>query len=206
MLPLQLVWGGALMPHGAAQPRGAHLLRRLAVLALRLSVEFQRFLTALSVRPGSSLAMTAGRDSQGQREGGRQSSRLVVAGPEQHLSRLAAGPEQTAVRCTSASVPNGMIGPVAAGSVPSVVSHSTICCRRCRAPGGWGGQAGRGQTRARARARASPPPCHGWPCHQAVCAAQPALDRGQGMTPGGGEGCPGKGMPWLGSLPGAPSG
>jgi hypothetical protein len=35
-----------------------HLAFMLQVAALRLRVEFQRFLTALSVRPGSSLAMT----------------------------------------------------------------------------------------------------------------------------------------------------
>jgi hypothetical protein len=34
------------------------VLRSAAAAALRFKVEFQRFLTALSVRPGSSLAMT----------------------------------------------------------------------------------------------------------------------------------------------------
>lgn len=49
-------------------PFGTHFARMLDVPALRLRVEFHLFLTALSVRPGSSLAITATATQTGARQ------------------------------------------------------------------------------------------------------------------------------------------
>lgn len=60
--------------------RRPHLLARLPLLCLRLSVEFQRFFTALSVRPGSILAMTgAGGRGHAREESGEERASAAAA-------------------------------------------------------------------------------------------------------------------------------